>query len=609
MKKVININFQGQVIAIEETAYELLNQYIQSLKKYFSREEGGDEIVNDIENRIAELFGNRLKLGINCITDEDVQSIVESIGKPEDFDMEYVESATDYSDQRQYNSSSKVDEPAEVKEPKVLQRNSNDRIIAGVCSGLAHYFKTDPVWVRLIFVVFFSILFWAYLILWIVLKTAPLESNITKRLYRNPNNKVLGGVCSGIAAYFKIDTWIPRVLFLLPLFLSLVGRVSIPLFPWNKMFNHFDFNWNLNFSILIVYVVLWIIIPKASTIKQKLKMMGEEDYIKSIRETVSDNVASVRSKNEAEQAVVVAADSEIASTDVSDNSTDTVTMPPVPPVPPVQRVVNRPEQPAQRSGCLSAIIIFLKIILFAFVGLFGIVLVGILIAFLFTGASFIPLKSLFIDSGVETNMLLISAILLVIVPVVSITLWIVRRSMKLKSRPIIGIISLFLWFAGIITAGVLTSKVVEKFKVESTSENKIELTSFTGDKLYLEMNPYPEDYYTYNAGVGPGSEIDDLPYYTINEDSLLFSDIDLKIVESPDSLFHLRTIASTYGANLKVAKADIREFNYDITQKDSILYLPEFFRAPIKQGFRNQKMKVEVSVPAGKRVEVAPELE
>ena len=82
MKKVININFQGQVIAIEEDAYEILKQYIDSLQDYFSREEGGDEIVNDIECRIAELFGNRLKHGIPCITDEDVESIIASIGRP-----------------------------------------------------------------------------------------------------------------------------------------------------------------------------------------------------------------------------------------------------------------------------------------------------------------------------------------------------------------------------------------------------------------------------------------------------------------------------------------------------------------------------------------------
>ena len=78
MKKVININFQGQVIAIEETAYEILKRYIDSLQRYFSKEEGGDEIVNDIECRIAELFGNRLKHGINCITDEDVEAIITS---------------------------------------------------------------------------------------------------------------------------------------------------------------------------------------------------------------------------------------------------------------------------------------------------------------------------------------------------------------------------------------------------------------------------------------------------------------------------------------------------------------------------------------------------
>ena len=158
MKKVININFQGQVIAIEETAYDILNKYIVSLKKYFSREEGGDEIVNDIENRIAELFGNRLKLGINCITDEDVESIINNIGRPEDFDTEYDESAKKESEafENTANEYSFEDNSYESdNETKSLYRNSKDKILGGVCSGLAHYFKTDPVWLRLIFLVFF----------------------------------------------------------------------------------------------------------------------------------------------------------------------------------------------------------------------------------------------------------------------------------------------------------------------------------------------------------------------------------------------------------------------------------------------------------------------
>ena len=61
MKKIININFHSRVIPIEESAYEILKQYIESLRKYFANEEGRDEIISDIENRFAELFSDRLK--------------------------------------------------------------------------------------------------------------------------------------------------------------------------------------------------------------------------------------------------------------------------------------------------------------------------------------------------------------------------------------------------------------------------------------------------------------------------------------------------------------------------------------------------------------------
>src|SRR3954452_8800675 len=88
MKKVININFQGRVIPIEETAYEILKQYIESLRQFFANEEGKDEIINDIESRIGELFSELLKKGSACITDEDVHSIISSIGRPEDFEAE-----------------------------------------------------------------------------------------------------------------------------------------------------------------------------------------------------------------------------------------------------------------------------------------------------------------------------------------------------------------------------------------------------------------------------------------------------------------------------------------------------------------------------------------
>ena len=85
MKKVININFQGRVIPIEETAYEILKQYVDSLRRYFINEEGREEIINDIESRIAELFGETLKKGSTCITDADVEAVISQHWPPRRF--------------------------------------------------------------------------------------------------------------------------------------------------------------------------------------------------------------------------------------------------------------------------------------------------------------------------------------------------------------------------------------------------------------------------------------------------------------------------------------------------------------------------------------------
>ena len=86
MKKIININFQGRVIPIEETAYEALKDYVESLRRYFRNEDGRDEIINDIESRIAELMNDKIKKGATAITDADIEEIISSMGRVEDFE-------------------------------------------------------------------------------------------------------------------------------------------------------------------------------------------------------------------------------------------------------------------------------------------------------------------------------------------------------------------------------------------------------------------------------------------------------------------------------------------------------------------------------------------
>lgn len=592
MKKVININFQGQVIAIEETAYEILKQYIESLKKYFSQEDGGDEIVNDIENRIAELFGNRLKLGINCITDDDVESIINSIGRPEDFDTEYKVD----SESESKKIDEEVSEESELKseeEPRTLNRNSKDQIIGGVCSGVAHYFKIDPTWIRLLFVIFFGILFWVYIILWIVLKAKPLESNVTKRLYRNPNDKYIAGICGGIAAYFKIESWIPRLIFILPLFINIFGIISF--FPLSHLFKDVDFNWNINGSVLLLYLVLWAIVPEAKTVKQKLEMMGEDDYIKNIRKRVNDNVASTKSKN--------AADNTGSENSFKNNNTQ------MPPEPPKSERKYSDSASSERSGCMNVFMVLLKIVFFTFAGIFALTLLAVFGGLFFAGTQLISLKSLFIDPGYENNLLIASLIALTVVPIISIIIWIIRRVMKAKSRPFIGVVVSILWFSGLVMSGILASEVADKFKAQASDEETLVLNPTSSGKLYIEMEPYRNDYAEYRFGFGYNPGIDELPYKNVNEDSLLFNSINLQIRQSTDSLFHVRKIAASYGNDLRQAKSDAEQFSYNIVQKDSVILLPEFFSVPAEQGYRKQSITVEIAVPAGKSVEVSDVLE
>lgn len=606
MKRTININFQGQLVTIEETAYHLLNQYIQSLKDYFKHETDGGEIVNDIENRIAELFGNRLKHGIPCITDEDVTSIIKTIGRPEEFDMEYEEdSKTTNQSQFATSPESQMPPPPNVEQKKSLYRNTNDNIIGGVCSGVAHYLKIDPVFVRLLFLLLFSLLFWVYIILWIVLPAKSLESNVSKRLYRNPNDKFIGGVCGGIAAYFKIDSWIPRVLFLLPLFFNIVGVFKVPFFAFHNIFHNFHWGWNINGTFIFIYIILWIIMPKAVSVKQKLEMMGEDEYLKSIRATVSDSVAQVKSRSESDnlhndaQQSNVSYKEELLDKDDPINQREDNNMPPPPPINPPYKAPT--QHSYERSGCLNALLVLLKVVFFGIAGIVAASLMISLFALIFTGTHLIPLESLFVNAGYEHTLLWLSIILSLGVPTLGIIVWIIRRIMKAKSRPIIGYGVAGLWFLGIVAGLMLSYRITKKFSTERTKETEIVLAQPTGRNFYVEMSKHPMEYYKVSPSFS-NFDFDELPMYDESENFLLFNRIQIKNRESKDSLFHVKTTFKAFGENSSAAKGNLKEFDFRIQQNDSILYIPQFFSVPKSQGFRNQLVIVEIFTPSEVRV-------
>ena len=88
MKKNININMFGVIYAIDEDAYDLLKKYLENMRSYYSRRSGGEEIANDVESRVAELFADLKAQGVEAITIEHVEDIIKRIGDPQQMDEE-----------------------------------------------------------------------------------------------------------------------------------------------------------------------------------------------------------------------------------------------------------------------------------------------------------------------------------------------------------------------------------------------------------------------------------------------------------------------------------------------------------------------------------------
>ncbi|MBB3895859.1 PspC domain-containing protein [Bacteroides pyogenes] len=197
MKKTLTVNLGGTVYHIDEDAYRLLDNYLNNLRLHFRKQQGANEIVDDMENRISELFSERISLSKQVITVSDVEEVIARMGKPED--LADAESG---------------DEPGENPKEKGKRQN-NDR------------------------------------------------SGGSRRCFRDPDNKMLGGVAAGLAAYLGWDVTVVRLL--------MIALIFLPYFP-----------------MVIIYLVCWLLIPEARTAAEKLSMRGEAVTVENIGKTVTD---------------------------------------------------------------------------------------------------------------------------------------------------------------------------------------------------------------------------------------------------------------------------------------------------------------------------------
>jgi len=187
MNKTIIININSIVFHIEEDAYETLRSYMIEIKRHFSGSTDSGEILQDIENRIAEMFNERIHQGKKeVISMSDVKEVITQMGRVSDFETD---------DDAAAEPIAPADEPIREETrfaylEKKLMRNPDDKVVGGVCSGLAYYFDIHVRWVRVLFVLFFllggsSVLL--YVVLWAVMPLATSRADRMSMRGEEPN--------------------------------------------------------------------------------------------------------------------------------------------------------------------------------------------------------------------------------------------------------------------------------------------------------------------------------------------------------------------------------------------------------------------------------------
>lgn len=176
MNKILNINLGGMPFTIDIDAYSNLEIYLTTIKSHFSTSESCEEIIHDIEVRMAELFQESMR-GSSIISNKELDDVIKIMGTPEDFGA----AALDDDEEPNHNTSEPFSQRSTHQTGhKRLFRDADDKVIAGLCSGISAYLGiNDPLWVRLAFVILVlsGISPILYLLMWVIVPTAKTASD------------------------------------------------------------------------------------------------------------------------------------------------------------------------------------------------------------------------------------------------------------------------------------------------------------------------------------------------------------------------------------------------------------------------------------------------
>ena len=483
MKKTVTVNIGGIVFHIEETAYEQLQSYLSNIKSYFTLSDGRDEIIQDIETRIAEMFSEKISNSRMVVTDADVEEVMKQLGKPSEV------AGTD--DATTSNNESKNQEPADKK----LFRDPDDKIVGGVCSGVAHYFGIQPLWLRLLLV--FSII------------------------------------------YFGAG--------------------------------------------LLLYIILWIVIPKANNASEKLAMKGKPINLDTIKETIEEDVTDLTERVKGKKPLFEKGTSRLSRfvEDVISIAVQIITF------------------IAKFFGAVISIVLFIL--------LFGLMMALLGITGALGDANIPVFLSNFVLSSTQMFIAITGIAFMIGIPLLLILYRVLRYLFNIKKepKPVITTAGV-LWVIGLIMVAFIALSVSKNFGSKQTASVSMPLQQPLGDTLYLNdvlVNESASDIFIGVIGNNNNFNI------VSNQDTASLTLVDLDIVRADGNEFELIQEITSRGSSKQDAILGTKELQYKISQTDSSLALSNYFSILPNKKFRGQSVHLILKVPTGKSVYLGKDLD
>lgn len=495
MKKTVTANISGTVFHIEEDAFLKLGRYLDSIRAKFTGTDGREEIMTDIEARIAELFQQRLE-GRNVVSIADVEHVIGIMGQPEDY-------ATD------------------------------EQAMGGSAAG-----GSDPTRTR-------------------------------KRLFRDPDDKWLGGVLGGVAAYLNIEVLWARIIFLLLLFPLSFG------------------------SLAVVYVLMWILVPRADSTADRLQMRGEAVNVDNIKRVFEEG--GERFKKGAEQMAGEARD------------------------------LGKEWAPRGKAWGTEAAGVARKtgrtlgLVLTKVIGVFFLMVAVMLLMLLVStlvgaswsnwggawaqgGAGSLDLGGLLFATRAHAIWFATGVFVLLAVPVVGLFIAGFRLLADTRSPRWLGWSLCIAWVAALILTIVLGAGLGSDFHQRARNRTESAIAQPTGKLMQLALLSAKDQGWSYG--------------WTFDHDGFDWNDEGLQlengrvlgwwatcdVERSPDSLYHLLVQREARGAMNTIAAARAEHITFTYEQKGDTLLLSPILDFPQEDKFRGQWLRFVLQVPNGSAV-------